>query len=129
MIWGLLNFVRAAVDYEISKYLPLFGGVNKFFHFRAPTLADNQPTIRMNRDTLHSVTLIDISKVFYGGGEHKLDMDTFDTPYVLVALRTLVDSSDPADVQAVNDIQDAMEIKAASAKPYILPNYDIDSFE
>jgi hypothetical protein len=150
------NFVRAAIDHEISKYLPLLGGVNKWFHFRAPTPADNQPTIRMNRDTLYSVALVDISEgavlslpdvgdrymssmivnqdhyindVFHGGGEHKMDMATFDTPYVLVTIRTLVDSADPADIKAVNDIQDAMEIKAGSAKPYIVPNYDMDSFE
>lgn len=150
------NFVRAAVDHEISKYLPLLGGVNRFFHFRTATPVDNQPTIRMNRDTLYSMALVDISEgavlslpdvgdrymsamivnqdhyindVFHGGGEHRLDMETFDTPYVLVTLRTLVDPNDPADVKAVNDIQEEMEIQAVSSIPYIVPSYDMDSFE
>ena len=35
--------------------------MNKFFHFREPTPIDNQPTIRMNRDTLYSVAIFDIS--------------------------------------------------------------------
>ena len=49
------NFVRAATDFEFRKYASVAGGVNKFFHFREPTPIDNQPTIRMNRDTLYSI--------------------------------------------------------------------------
>ena len=101
------NFVRAATDIELAKYVSLAGGVNRFFHFRAPTPIDNQPTIRMNRDTRYSTAVIDITEgatltlpevgdrymsamvvnqdhyinaVFSGGGAYKLDMETFDTP-------------------------------------------------
>lgn len=42
------NFVRAATDIELDKYVSLAGGVNRFYHFRAPVPVDNQPTIRMN---------------------------------------------------------------------------------
>ena len=95
--------------------------MNRFYHFREPTPVDNQPTIRMNRDTLYSTAVVDISEgatltlpdvgerymsamivnqdhyineVFHGGGTYTLDMDTFDTPYVIVYMRTLVDASD-----------------------------------
>jgi hypothetical protein len=149
------NFVRAATDIEFEKYVSLAGGVNRFFHFREPTPVDNQPTVRMNRDTLYSAAIIDISQgatlklpdvgerymtamvvnqdhyingVFSGGGTFTLDMDTFGTPYVIVYMRVLVDAADPEDVAAVNAIQDQMMIEAASAKAFIPPNYDEDSF-
>lgn len=150
------NFIRAATDVELGKYVALAGGVNQFFHFRAPTPVENQPTIRMNRDTLYSTVVVDISEgatltlpevgdrymtamivnqdhyindVFLGGGTYTLDTTTFDTPYVIVFMRTLVDASDPRDVAAVNAIQDAMVIDAASSKPFIPPDYDEEAVE
>lgn len=150
------NFGRAASDIEFDKYATLAGGINRFYHFREPTPVDNQPTIRMNRDTLYSTAIVDISKgatltlpevgerymsamiynqdhyvnkVFHGGGSYTLDMETFDTPYVIVYLRTLVDADDPDDVAAVNAIQDQMTIEAAAANPFVMPNYDADSYE
>ncbi len=148
------NFVRAATDAELGKYVSLAGGTNKFFHFRAPTPVENQPTIRMNRDTLYSTAVVDISEgatltlpdvgdrymtamivnqdhyineVFSGGGTYELDMETFDTPYVIVFMRVLVDAADPEDVAEVNAIQDGMTVSAASSKPFITPDYDEES--
>ena len=150
------NYVRAATDIEFEKYVALAGGVNRFFHFREPSPIDNQPTIRMNRDTLYSAAIVDISEgatltlpevgdrymtamvinqdhyineVFSGGGTHTLDVATFDTSYVIVFMRVLVDAADESDVAAVNELQDAMTIEAASSKPFIVPNYDEESFE
>lgn len=150
------NFIRAATDLELGKYVALAGGVNRFFHFREPTPVDAQPTIRMNRDTLYSTAVIDISEgatltlpnadgrymtamvlnqdhyieeVFHGGGTFALDVDTFGTPYVVVFMRVLVDAADPADVAAVNALQDQMTVAAASSRPFIVPNYDETGFE
>ena len=149
------NFNRVATDIELDKYVTLAGGINRFYHFREPTPVENQPTVRMNRDTLYSTAVVDISegatltlpevgerymsamvynqdhyvnKVFHGGGTYMLDMDTFDTPYVIVYMRTLVDADDPEDVAAVNAIQDRMKIEAVSADPFVLPNYDRDAY-
>ncbi len=55
------NFVRAATDIEFRKYLAQSGSVNTLFHVREPTPLDRQPTIRMNRDTLYSMAVVDIS--------------------------------------------------------------------
>jgi len=150
------NFARAASDIELDKYVTLAGGINRFYHFREPTQVDNQPTIRMNRDTLYSTAVVDISKgatltlpevgdrymsamivnqdhyinaVFHGGGSYTLDMETFETPYVIVYMRTLVDADDAQDVAAVNALQDRMTIEAAASKPFILPDYDEDAYE
>ncbi len=150
------NFIRAATDLEFQKYVSLAGGINRFYHFREPTPVENQPTIRMNRDTLYSTAVVDISEgatlilpevadrymtamvvnqdhfineVFFGGGTYTLDMETFDTPYVIVYLRVLVDAADPEDVAAVNVIQDAMTIEANASNPFVAPNYDDEAFE
>ena len=150
------NFVRAASDFEFRRYAQLAGAVNKFFHFREPAPLDNQTTIRMNRDTLYSIAIVDISggatltlpdpdgrymtamivnqdhyinAVFSGGGTYTLDVETFDTPYVMVALRTLVDSSDPEDIAAVNALQDQVTIETESSQYVIPPNYDEESFD
>ncbi len=148
------NFVRAATEAEFEKYLSLAGGLNQFFHFFEPTPIDNQPTIRMNRDTLYSAAVVDISEgatltlpdvgdrymttmivnqdhyteeVLSGGGTFTLDMDTFGTPYVIVFMRILVNASDPEDVAAVNDIQRAFTIDAGAANAFVPSNYDQDS--
>ena len=150
------NFVRAASDYELSKYESLAGGVNRFLHFREPTPIVKQSTVRMNRDTLYSTAVIDISEgatvtlpdagdrymslmvvnqdhfingVFSGGGSYTLDQATFDTPYVSVWVRLLVDSADAEDVKIVNELQDQMVIEAGSAKPFVLPLYDEDMYK
>ncbi|MEQ9694940.1 DUF1214 domain-containing protein [Shimia sp. SDUM112013] len=150
------NFARAASDIEFDKYVTLAGGINRFYHFRAPTPVDNQPTVRMNRDTLYSTAVVDISEgatltlpdvgdrymtamiynqdhfvnaVFHGGGTYTLDMKTFDTSYVIVFMRTLVDADDAQDVAAVNTIQDQMQIEAIASKPFMLKDYDEDAYE
>jgi len=38
------------------------GGVNRFYHFRRPTPQDKQNVVRMNRDTLYSMGIVDTSK-------------------------------------------------------------------
>jgi hypothetical protein len=37
------------------------GGPNRFMHNREPAPVDNQPVIRMNRDTLYSFAVVDLS--------------------------------------------------------------------
>jgi hypothetical protein len=55
------TFMRAESDVAIKKVYDAFG-LNTFFHFRAPVAIDNQTVIRMNRDTLYSSALLDLSK-------------------------------------------------------------------
>jgi hypothetical protein len=149
------NFPRAETDMQIGRMLKVAKGVNKWSHYRVPTPLDGQTVIRMNRDTLYSFAIVDISKgakvtlpdvgkrymsmmvvnndgyinkVFYGGGTFSLNIKEFDTPYVVLAVRTLANAADDADIKAVNALQDKMKIDAASAKPFVMPNYDMDSY-
>lgn len=150
------NYVRAETAFEFDRYQGLAGGINRWHHNRVPTPLDEQNVIRMNRDTLYSFAVVDISKgatltipdagdrylsvmvvnedeyinkVFHEAGVHQLTVEEFDTPYVSLTARTLADPVDPDDIKAANALQDQLEIKSASAKPYVHPNYDQDSYK
>jgi len=150
------NFARAETAAQFDRMLAYSGGVNKWFHVRQPTPLDQQTVIRMNRDTLYSAVIVDISKgatltmpdsgnrymsvmvvnedhylnkVIHEPGIHRLTMKEYGTPYVNLSVRTLVNASDPADIEKANALQDQLKIDAASANPYTHPNYDQDSYQ
>jgi hypothetical protein len=152
-----LNYVTAKTASQFDKYLASAGGqVNTLNHHRALVDVNAKSSKRLNRDTLYSVAIVDISqgailvmpdpgdryvsvqvvnelgytnKVFYGQGRFSLTMDEFDTPFVWLLVRTLVSESIPGDIKAANKLQDLMAIQSASSKPYVHPNYDAVSFE
>lgn len=146
------NFTRAESDHYLTRYAAR--GVNVWTHIREPTPIDAQDVIRMNRDTLYSIAVADISagatltlpeaggryqtamivnqdhyinRVYDRPGTYELAVDEFDTPWVAVAVRTLVDAADPADIAAVNALQDALVLEAGSATPFQAPEWDEDS--
>ncbi len=150
------NFVRAETDRMFAAIQAQAGGVNQWFHYRAPTPIDQQTVIRMNRDTLYSAAIADISagatltipgtgrryvsvmivnqdhyinQVFHDPGEYELTVGQFGTPHVLVAARMLVDPADPGNVAAVNALQDQLGLKAGSALPFVPPDYDQASLD
>jgi hypothetical protein len=151
------NFVRAEMASQIDRTLMVLDiNINTWGHIRTPTPLDAQNVIRMNRDTLYSAALVDISKgatltmpeagerylsimvvnedhyinkVYHGAGAYELTMEEFHTPYVFLSARILVDSSDPADIKEVNALQDQIKTEAASARPYTHPNYDSVSYK
>ena len=55
------NFVRAETDRMFSDLQRDAGGVNVWNHNRAPAAIDRQTVIRLNRDTLYSFAIVDIS--------------------------------------------------------------------
>ncbi len=157
VIVNVENFVRAETAAQFDRIVETAAGeVNRFFHLRGPTPLDQQTVIRMNRDTIYSSAVVDISegatlivpdagdrymsimvvnedhyvnKVIHGPGAHPLTVEELGTPYVALAVRTLVDASDPADIRQANALQDQLKIEAASAKPYTHPEYDKESYE
>ncbi len=150
------NFVRAETADQFDRALGLIGGVNKWSHLRVPPPLDQQSVIRMNRDTLYSVVVVDISKgatftmpdsgkrymsvmvinedhylnrVFHDAGTYELTMKEYGTPFVMLSARTLVNASDPADIKKANALQDGLKIEAASARPFTHPKYDEESYQ
>lgn len=132
------------------------GDVNVFSHNREPASIDHQTVIRLNRDTLYSFAVVDITRgavlslpehgsryvsamvvnedhfingIFHDPGEHRLTIDRFDTDHVVVAVRILVDPTNDEDVRAVAVLQNQLAINAQSAEPYVSPAYDTVSLD
>ena len=156
IVVGVDNFVRAETDRMFAALQADAGGVNVFRHNRAPTSIEEQTVIRMNRDTLYSFAIADISegatvtvpesggrylsvmvvnqdhlinRVFHDRGEYDLTVAEFHTPWVLVAVRVLVDPANPADVAAVTGVQDQFKLFANSSKRFEMPDYEASSFD
>jgi hypothetical protein len=150
------NFVRAETDRMFADLQADAGGVNAWNHGRVPAAIDRQTVIRMNRDTLYSFAIVDISdgatitvpdagdryasvmvvnqdhfinRLFHEPGGHALTVDEFETPWVMVGARILVDPADPTDVATVNALQDEFGLTAGSARPFVMPDYDKDSLD
>jgi hypothetical protein len=145
------NFTRAETDRMFGGLQAEAGGVNRLHHSRAPVPLDHQTVIRMNRDTLYSLAVVDISqgatltipdadgrytsvmvinqdhyvnRVFHDAGDYELTTAEFGSPYVAVGVRILLDPANPDDVAAVNALQDQFQLSANSAEPFSAPDYD-----
>ncbi|MFD7307915.1 DUF1214 domain-containing protein [Promicromonospora sp. NPDC059942] len=149
------NFVRAETNRMLVGIQAQAGGVNRWRHNREPASVDEQTVIRMNRDTLYSFAVVNISepatvtvpdargryltvmvvnqdhyinRILTEPGDYPLTMVEFDTPYVVLVARILVDATDPDDVAEVNALQDGFALQAADGEPLVLPAYDEESF-
>ncbi|MWB98185.1 DUF1214 domain-containing protein [Agromyces sp. MMS17-SY077] len=145
------NFVLAETHRMMHDLQRDAGGVNRFVHNRVPAAVDAQTVIRLNRDTLYSFAVVDISAgatltlpepgerylsamvvnehhyidaIFHGAGEHRLTVEQFGTPYVVVAVRTLVDPAVESDLAEVAALQDEIGLEVGSSNPFELPDYD-----
>ena len=141
---------------QAERLLKMSGGLNKFYKFRFPTPIDNQPVIRMNRDTLYMVGVFDISKglsvevpdmdqryisvmpvneqgytpvVYTGMGTHYFGPESVGSNYAAIIIRILVNAADPADVKEVNQLQDEIKVTANSAIPFKTATYNQDDYQ
>jgi hypothetical protein len=135
------NYIRAETARMFDGMLAMTGGVNEWLHLRAPTPINAQPVIRMQRDTLYSAAVVDISEgatltlpdpgdryvsmmvvnedhyindIFHSGGTYELTTDAFDTPYVQLALRLLVDPRDTDDMAEAHGLQEGVVLETGS---------------
>jgi len=149
------TFIRAETDRQFGNVVTMAGSVNRLFHFRSPTPLDKQNVVRMNRDTLYSMGVIDTSGgatitvpelpedryasvylvdndhycpfVIYKPGTHELPRDT---KYLGIGVRIQVFNPKDADeVALVNKLQDQFIIKANSSDPLPDLNWDIQSLQ
>lgn len=148
------NFARAESDLYMGNALKN-APLGKFHHRREPASINDQIVIRLNRDTLYSSALVDLDAnpvtvtmpdagnrfmslqivnedhyvpvVEYGPGVRTLTREGVGTRYALIAIRTLVDPSDPKDVDAVHALQDAIKIGQESSGKFETPNWDAKS--
>ena len=146
------NYVRAKTAIQFDRYLARAGGqLNAFSHGRKVVGIDARSSKRLNRDTLYSVAIVDISqgasvilpdagdrymsvqvvnedgftnKLFHGGGRHELSLKELHTDYVWLLVRTLVVDSVPDDLQAAHKLQDQTTIVSGSKTTYTHTQYD-----
>jgi hypothetical protein len=150
------NFVRAESDRYFDDFVRRAGGVNRWHHTREPAPVDEQPVVRMNRDTLYSFAVVDlragatltlpeaagryqtamvvdqghhVEHVFDSPGRYTLRPDDVPTSHAAIGVRTLVDPADPADVAAVAALQDGLRIEAGAADPPEHPEWDAASLD
>lgn len=150
------NFATAEVAFQVDRFIALGAVVNQWLHFRRPTPLDQQSVIRMNRDTLYSLAVVDVSggatltvpdtggryltvmvinedgylnRVFDEPGDHRLTVDEFDTGFVLLVGRTLADPTDADDLAAANRLQDGLAIDAPTARSWESGRFDEVSYE
>jgi hypothetical protein len=150
------NFVRLETERMFRDLSAGAGGVGKVLHLRVPTPLDAQTVIRMNRDTLYSLSVVDlaqgatitmpdsgeryaslmvinqdhyINRVIHDPGEYHLTVDEFGTRWVCLGMRVFVDPNDAADVAAANAVQDQFTVSTPSNQPLDAPDHDEASFE
>ncbi|MBA4012183.1 MAG: carboxylesterase [Phenylobacterium sp.] len=150
------NFVRAESDLYFANIIKNENAFARFMHNRAPAPIDHQNVIRLNRDTLYSAIVLDLDagpaavtlpdagrrfmsvqvinedqytlSVTYGAGARTLTRDAVGTRYVVVAIRTLADPNDPADLAQVAALQDAMTIdQPGDPGRFEIPQWDKES--
>ncbi|MFV0447449.1 MAG: DUF1254 domain-containing protein [Vibrio sp.] len=142
------NYEFAESDLAFKNITKLVGS-NKWFHFPGLTPLDNQTVVRMNRDTIYSGYVADVSKggtitlpdtgdryisvmvvqndhyidqVFSTPGTHKIESQT---DFAMIVARVQIDPNDPDDLQRVKDIQNKIVVKTNSNRTHVMPNYDM----
>ena len=136
------NFPQAFTNMRLGAIMQKTGGVNSFFEMPVPSSTpEEQFVVRMNRDTPYSVSVVDMSSgnvyitvpetdkyatlqivdenhetqpMIYGPGRHKI---TAKTDHAFVVFRTLE-----------GDIRSDLVIEAGSANPFMVKEWDMESF-
>jgi len=148
------NFNRAESDLYFSRFVKQ-GGFGKFIHERELAPIDKQTVVRLNRDTLYSFGVFDMSAgpitvtlpetgqrfmslqvinedhyaqdVYYSPGRFTISKEQVGTPYVALAIRTFVDPNSPADLNEVHALQDAIKVEQGGPGRFAVPEWDQES--
>ena len=129
------------------------GEVNVFDHKREVPKGDNQPVIRMNRDTLYSMAIVDTTKgavvtlpdtgdrymslmyldehhrvydMVYEPGDHEIPSHS-DHMYALI--RIGIRSGDAEDLAEIHQLQNKIKLSAGSSKTFVPLAYEQESYE
>lgn len=146
------NFTRAETDTYFSGFVKegAFGRLN---HHRELADIDHQTVVRMNRDTLYSSGVFDLDAgpvtiilpdghrrfislqlvdqdhynpaVAYEAGPHTYTRHQIGTRYLFLLVRLFVDPGDPADLDKVHALQDAIVINQPGGPgKFEIPRWD-----
>lgn len=150
------NFERAETDMYFATSAIKEGAFGKLNHRRELFSVDNQAVVRGNRDTLYSSGVFDLDAgpvtitlpdavgrfmslmalnqdqyafdVRYGAGSYTFTKEQAGTRYIMLAVRTLVDPNNAADLEQVHALQDAIQIyQPAGPGKFEVPQWDKES--
>lgn len=144
------NYPTLETSRQLLKNQSLVG-VNKLLHKRELTPTDEQPVVRMNRDTYYSMATVDVSKgatitlpeipagkymsmevitedhriqkMQYGPGRYQLTTHIGEHVYIIVRLDSTLSK------QQVREIQDKMQLTANASNQFTSKQVDKHSFE
>lgn len=145
------NYARAESARMFAALAKRGGGSNRWNHSRQPTPIDAQTVIRMNRDTLYSANILDVSqgatitvpdagdryvsvmlvnedhyvtRILHDAGTYELTAEELGSEFVLAAARVLVDPQSADDVAEVAAVQDGLVATSTAGREYVAPEYD-----
>ena len=147
------NFIRAETDGHFARFVK-HGAFGRLNHRRAMTPIDEQPTVRMNRDTLYSIGVFDLEaasltvtlpdpgnaflsmqvvsqdhftiEVVYAPGRFHYTKGAVGTRYVFLMVRML---ATPNDLRPAHRLQDSIRVSQASRGSFAVPNWDRASLD
>jgi hypothetical protein len=145
------NFVRAQTDFYFTQTVRA-GGLGLLLHRRTVVSVDHQVVVRMNRDTLYSSGIFDLSAgpvtitlpdpgrrymslqvisedeytplVAYAPGRYTFDEAQAGTRYAMLVIRTLADPHRADDMAAAHRSQDAIVIEQPRIGTFEVPDWD-----
>ena len=147
------SFIRAETDQYMARYVAL-GAFGQFIHVREPVPIEQQDVIRMNRDTLYSIGVFDLSEpvtitkpegdgrfqsmlaisqdhfviaVEHDPGSYKLTKENTGTRYVFVIFRTFMDPADKSDIAKAHLMQDQITVSQRDIGTFDVPDWDMES--
>lgn len=147
------NYEVAESDLSFSRVAGLVGS-NAWLHFPGPTPLDRQTVVRMNRDTIYSGYVADvsqggtvtvpatddgrylsvmvvendhyISQVWTEPGTYDIDAET---DFAMIVIRTMFDPQDPTDMDNVKRYQSEVIVETASQRDHVMPDYDLEQLK
>lgn len=145
------KFATAETHFMMQLSIKTQDSFGKWFHDRGFTPIDKQNVVRMNRDTLYSSVVLDLTEpatiikpdtqgryqsilvvneghfatlVAYKPGKYKLIKEKMGSRYVAVIVRTLVDEEDQDDLAKAHRAQDGLKVIQKSKGKFEVPNWD-----
>lgn len=147
----LEQFSTAETHHMMKVAIDSLDSLGKWSHFRGFTPIDKQNVVRMNRDTLYSSLVLDLTEpailikpdtqgryqsllvvneahfaklTVYEPGEYKLTKEEMGSRYVAVIVRTLVDAEYPDDLAEAHRAQDGLRVRQKTKGRFEVPNWD-----
>ncbi|MDD9301869.1 MAG: DUF1214 domain-containing protein [Desulfobacter sp.] len=150
------KFATAETHFMMQLGVDTQDSFGKWFHDRGFTPIDKQNVVRMNRDTLYSSVVLDLTEpatiikpdiqgryqsllvvneghfatlVAYKPGKYTLTKEKMGSRYVAVIVRTLVDAEDPDDLAEAHRTQDGLKVIQKSKGKFEVPNWDREALK